>query len=114
MSQRYYSSTAPATTLTAAIGTGSTSLTVANRTGYPTTFPFTIVVGNGTISEEVMLVTAGPGTTFTVTRAYDSTVATTHYQGEAVVHAAVALDFREANLHINNAKTWQNLFNGAP
>jgi hypothetical protein len=41
-------------------------------------------------------------------------VATTHYQGEAVVHAAVALDFREANLHINNAKTWQNLFNGAP
>ena len=114
MARRYYSAIAPATTLVNSINNAVTSLVVANRTGYPTSFPFTIVVGNGTLSEEVMLVTAGGGTTLTVTRSYDDTTAIAHAAGEAVIHAAAALDFREANLHINTAKTWQNLFDGTP
>ncbi len=113
MTKRYFSASAAEAQIIAGIDESATSLTINISTGYPATLPFIIVVGNGTSSEEVMLVTARSGTTFTVTRAYDSTTAYAHATGSSVIHAASAIDFREANHFINGEKTWGNLKDGS-
>jgi hypothetical protein len=67
------------TTLTGALTAASTTVTVASATGFPTT-PFVI-----RIDDEFMTVTAGFGTTtWTVTRASNSSTATTHVSGQTV------------------------------
>ena len=67
------------TTLTGAMTAASTTVTVASATGFPTT-PFVI-----RIDDEFMTVTAGFGTTtWTVTRASNSSTATTHVSGQTV------------------------------
>jgi hypothetical protein len=59
---------------------GGTTLRVASATGFPTSGQFTVNVGS-----EHMLVTGGQGTTtWTVTRAQDSTTATYYVGGETV------------------------------
>ena len=113
MSKRYYSASATEAQLTAGVDENATSITLNLTTGYPGSTPFVIVVGNGTSSEEVMQVTAVAGNTFTVTRAFDSTTAYAHATGSSVIHAASAIDFREANHYINEAKTWGNLYDGS-
>ena len=113
MSKRYFSASAAEAQITSGIDEIATSLTINISTGYPATLPFIIVVGNGTSSEEVMLVTARSGNTFTVTRGYDSTAAYSHATGSGVIHAASAIDFREANHYINGEKTWGNLKDGS-
>lgn len=113
MAKRYYSASATEAQLTTGVNESATSINLSLTTGYPTTTPFVIVVGNGTSSEEVMLVTAVAGNTFTVTRGYDSTTPNSHATGSSVIHAASAIDFREANHYINGAKTWGNLFDGS-
>jgi len=113
MSKRYFSASAAEAQLIAGVNSSATSITLNLATGYPATKPFIIVVGNGTSSEEVMLVTATAGNTFTVTRGYDSTSAYAHATGSSVIHAASAIDFREANHFINGAKTWGNLKDGS-
>lgn len=113
MSKRYFSASATEAQLTSGIDENDTELTVNISTGYPASTPFIIVVGNGTSSEEVMLVTAKAGNTFTVTRGYDSTTPYAHSTGSSVIHAASAIDFREANHYINGPKTWGNLLDGS-
>jgi Tfp pilus assembly protein PilX len=67
------------TTLSGALTAASTTVTVASATGFPTT-PFVI-----RIDDEFMTVTAGFGTTtWTVTRASNSSTATTHVSGQTV------------------------------
>lgn len=98
MIPRVYSNTAVTTALAAAIGAGDGSLVVNSATGYPAA-PFAIAVDVGSVaSEEVMLVTAKSGTTFTVTRGYDGTTAVAHAIGAPVIHAAIADDFRGMQL----------------
>lgn len=115
MSKRYFSASAAEAQIISGIDESATSLTINIATGYPSTLPFIIVVGNGTSSEEVMLVTArsGTGSTFAITRGYDSTNAYSHATGSSVIHAASAIDFREANHFINGEKTWGNLKDGS-
>ena len=113
MSKRYFSASAAEAQITSGIDETATSLTINISTGYPSTMPFIIVVGNGTSSEEVMLVTARSGATFTVTRGYDATNPYSHATGSSVIHAASAIDFREANHFINGEKTWGNLKDGS-
>lgn len=100
MSLRNFSSVAVATTLSAGINASTTSVGVAAVTGWPSA-PFLIRVDENTASEEVMLVTAVVGTTLTVTRGYDSTVGVSHSSGATVAHCVSAIDFREANAHVN-------------
>jgi YD repeat-containing protein len=70
----------PTTTLSAAIGTSDTSLTVASANGFPPTGSFNIQ-----IDSEIMTVTAGAGTnTWTVTRGAYGTTAAAHAQNAAV------------------------------
>lgn len=98
MTPRIYSNIAFATSLVSGITAAATSLVVADATGYPAA-PFALVVDAGSATyEEVMLVTAKAGATFTVTRGYDGTTAKVHAAGALVIHAAIADDFRGMQL----------------
>jgi hypothetical protein len=98
---RNYSSTAVDTTLSSGVSPANTTITVASTTGFPAA-PFTLALDAGTASQELVLVTAVGGTTLTVTRGYDSTVAATHEAGAAVSHSHAAIDFREAGTTKDN------------
>ena len=97
MGRRYYSSTAAKTTLTASITSGATSLTVVALSGYPSQFPYTLILDADTINEEVVTVTAAAGTTLTVTRGQDGTTAVAHASGATVQHGVSARDYNEVN-----------------
>jgi len=103
--KRYYSATAVETTITAAIPSASqgdsyTSFVVASTSGFAASFPYTLLIDPDTNKEEVVTVTAGTGTTLTVTRGQDSTQAVAHSAGATVRHAVSARDFRELQTHI--------------
>ena len=100
MTLRNYSSTAAETTLSGGVDASTTTLTVSATTGFPAT-PFVLSIDAGAAAQELVLVTNVAGTTLTVTRAYDSTVGAAHDTGAVVAHSHAALDFREANSHIN-------------
>lgn len=102
---RYYSNTAIATTLSSGINNSVTSMVVGATTGFPVSYPYTLVIDEGMASEELVTVTNAVGTTLTVTRGSDSTAATTHSAGAAVRHVVSARDFREAQEHIDNTTT---------
>lgn len=69
-------------------GTGATSIQVNSASGFPTSGSYTIQ-----IDSEHMLVTGGQGTTtWTVTRAQDSTSAATHTGGAAVTRVVGKTD----------------------
>ncbi len=101
MSRRHFSSSAAATSLTASITTGATSISVGAITGFPVQYPYTLIIDPETASEEVVEVTAGTGTTLTVTRGVDGTTALAHTSGAVVKHGVSARDFDEANSHVN-------------
>lgn len=100
MTLRNYSSTAADATLSSGVNSSATTLTVSSTTGFPST-PFVLAVDAGAAAQELVLVTNVAGTTLTVTRGFDSTVAAAHDTGAAVQHSHAAIDFREANAHAN-------------
>lgn len=73
------------TTLASGIVAGATSLTVASAMGFPSLPQFRIV-----IDQEIFLVTAIAGTTFTVTPGYEGTTQANHSSGAAVAHILTA------------------------
>lgn len=101
MPRRYYSSTAQRTTLSASASAAATTLTVNAVTGFPASLPYTLIVDQDTVSEEIVEVTARSGTTLTVTRGVDGTTATSHASGASVQHGVSARDFDEPNAFIN-------------
>lgn len=105
MARRYYSSTARRTTLAADINSSVTSLTVAAVSGWPSSFPYTLVLDEGTLSEELVEVSARSGTTVTVTRGVDGTSAVAHTAGATVNHGVSARDFNEPNQFLNEGGT---------
>ena len=75
-----YMTDTPTTSLTASLTSSATTMTVASAGGFPTVTPFRVKIDN-----EVVLVTAGAGTTnWTITRAADYTTAAAHSGGAAV------------------------------
>jgi len=101
MARRYYSSTAARTTLAADINSSVTTVGVNAVTGWPTSFPYTIIIDQDTVNEEVVEVTARTGTTLTVVRGVDGTTGVAHSNGAAVNHGVSARDFDEPNAFIN-------------
>lgn len=101
MARRYYSSTAARTTLASGVNNSTTTFSVAAVSGWPTSFPYTLVIDQDTINEEIVEVTNRSGTTLTVVRGVDGTVAVAHDAGAAVNHGVSARDFNEPNLHVN-------------
>lgn len=100
MAQRNFSNNAVETQLVVPVSDTAGSFVVSSVSGWPAP-PFSILVDPDDPSEESCLVTFISGTTLTVTRGYDSTVALPHSAGAVIKHAATAADFREANLHVN-------------
>lgn len=96
---RYFSSVAQPTTLSGNIVSGTTSITVAATTGFPSTTPYTLALDYGASTEELVDVTAVAGTTLTVTRAVDGTSAQSHSLGAVVRHVASGRDFSDYQTH---------------
>ena len=97
---RYYSSVAIDTTLTGAVNSSATSITVASVSGFPASYPYTLALDYDTASEELVNVTAAAGLTLTIVRGQDGTTGVAHDAGAAVKHVASARDFREPQEHI--------------
>lgn len=53
-------------------------------------YPYTLVLDEGTATEELVSVTAAVGTTLTVVRGVDGTSAASHSAGSSVRHAVSA------------------------
>ena len=107
---RYYSSTASEKTLSSSVTTSSTTITLNNLTGLPTSYPYTLVLDPDTSSEEIVLVTAlSSGTTLAVTRGTDTsggvaggngTAKQAHNSGATVKHMITARDLQEPQTHM--------------
>lgn len=101
MARRYYSSTAVPTTLVLSVTDSQTTFSLTASTGFPSSYPFTLLVDEDTAYEELVTVTAAlGGNQFTVTRGSDGTTAQSHAGGAAVRHAFSARDLDEPNAHI--------------
>lgn len=97
---RFYSSTAIDTTLSSAVSLGATSMVVGVTTGFPTSFPYTLSVDFDQATEELVDVTAASGTTLTIVRGRDGTVAIAHDAAAPVKHVISGRDLREPQEHI--------------
>jgi hypothetical protein len=102
---RYYSSTAVETALSGSIpaqaqGAANTAFIVASVSGFPSSYPYTLIVDPDTSKEEVVTVTAGSGTTLSVTRGSDNTQGVAHSAGAVVRHGVSGREFRESENHI--------------
>lgn len=89
------------TTLSASMTSGATSLTVTSATGFPASAPFRVRIEDPSNGDEIVLVTAGAGTTtWTITRAQEGTLAVAHNNGCNVHHVltAGALNYITRNL----------------
>jgi hypothetical protein len=80
---------------------GATTIAVVAVTGFPATKPYTLILDQDTVNEEVVTVTASSGTTLTVTRGVDGTSGVAHSAGSTVNHGVSARDFDEPNAFIN-------------
>ena len=102
---RYYSSIAVETALSGSIpaqaqGAANTAFIVASVSGFPSNYPYTLIVDPDTSKEEVVTVTAGSGTTLSVTRGSDNTQGVAHSAGAVVRHGVSGREFREEQTHI--------------
>jgi hypothetical protein len=100
----YYSNVAVAGLLGATINNSVTSMYMSTTpTGYPGSFPFKVVLDQGTASEEIVKVTAGNGTVgtpWTIVRAWDGTTAQPHTGLTATIgHYITAEDETLSRLH---------------
>ena len=103
MTRRHYIDNAPTTTVTTGINTSTPTIIVASLVGYPTQFPWPATLDLGTASAEQVLVTAAAGTTLTVTRNSNGLGAFSHPAGATLDHTANAIEFDEANDHVNKS-----------
>lgn len=107
MARRQYAGAAVETTITGSVASsGAVTITLAASTGWPdgSTGPFAIVVDPGTPTEEKILVTERIGLNLTVGapgRGYDGTTTVGHAAGAVVYLTYTAIDFDEANAHVN-------------
>jgi hypothetical protein len=104
--KRYYASTAKQASLSTGIDSTVLSITLDLVTGFPSNYPYTLVIDPDTNKEELVKVTAsGGGTTLTVTRGEDSTSNVAHSAGATVRHVVSGQDFNEFSAHIGSAAT---------
>ena len=96
---RYYSSTAVTTTLSSTIGVSDAQINVASSSGFPSSYPYTLILEKDSANEEIVTVTGQVGSAFSVTRGVDGTSARTHSAGTAVEHGVIALDFTDQRSH---------------
>ncbi len=101
--KRYYASTAKQASLSTAIDSVVTSITLDLVTGFPSNYPYTLVIDPDTNKEELISVTSsGGGTTLNVSRGADSTSNVAHSAGATVRHVVSGQDFNEFSAHIGS------------
>jgi hypothetical protein len=101
MARRYFSSIAQRTTLASSVSDVATTMVVNAAVGFPASTPYTMIIDQDTVNEEVVEVTGRSGTTLTVTRGVDGTSAVAHSTGASVNHGVSARDFSEPNEFLN-------------
>jgi hypothetical protein len=100
MARRSFSGGTVDTTLSAAIDSSQTTMTLVAGTTYPTTTngPFVIAISRGSATEEKILVGTRAGNALSgCTRGYDGSTAQAHASGSTVSHVLDALTIDEAN-----------------
>lgn len=95
----FYSSTAVSTTLSAGCTDTATTVQVASTTGFPTSYPYNLILGYGSATQEVVTVTSAATVTLTVTRGQDGTAGSAHSFGDVVIHGVIARDVRLSRTH---------------
>lgn len=102
---RLYSGSAVETSLTSDITEASTSISVQDASSYPSPAAEQYVAvrldEEGANEEVIYYGTKNGNVLQNCLRGQDGTVARTHKTGEKVQHVSTALDFREANKHVN-------------
>jgi len=102
MARREYKGAATPTTLVSGITNSATSLTLTDSTNWPTG-SHSLVIDPGLAGEEKILATSRTGTVVTLTtRGYDNTTAASHLAGAIIYPVPTAIDFDEANSHVNS------------
>ena len=102
MSRREYKGAATPCTIVSTITSSSTTITISDATNWPTG-SFSIVIDPGLAGEEKLLIASRTSTTLTVTtRGYDNTTASAHSTGAIIYPVPTAIDFDEANSHVNS------------
>jgi hypothetical protein len=101
MPRRYYSSIAAQTTLSAGIDSSTSTVPVTAVSGWPASFPYTLLIDKDTVNEEIVSVTGRTGVTLTVTRGVDGSSGIAHSAGANVQHGVSARDFDEPNAFVN-------------
>lgn len=96
---RYYASTAKQASLAASVDSVVESLTLDLVTGFPSNYPFTLVIDPDTNKEELVKVTNISGTVAAVQRGQDGTTAIAHSIGATVRHVVSGQDFNEFSAH---------------
>jgi hypothetical protein len=96
---RFYSSTAAVTALQVTANPSDVSIQVASSSGFPGAFPFTLCLDYGSANEELVDVTSGGPSVYTITRGRDGTSASTHNAGAVVRHVSSARDFTDSRTH---------------
>jgi hypothetical protein len=97
VTRKQYKGAAAQTTITNALASGDTSITIAATTGWGDgADPYYVVISPGTASEEKCLATRS-GSTLTLTRAQDDTTAQSHASGATIYPVFSADDADEAN-----------------
>ena len=125
MQTRNYSSRSQQTTLTAALTSAATSMTVQNATqllggvssvSITPTSTFTVVIDPDTALEEIVDVTGVSGATLTIVRAIDTSPQTgiAHSAGAVIRHMAIGRDHSEANTHIEALRANSATAHGIP
>jgi hypothetical protein len=105
MPQRFYSSTAVATTLDnngLAADPTAVTCTVLSVAGFPDT-PFTLVIDPDTTNEEIVTVTSRSGNNLTVARNQESSGLKEHAGLAPAKHMITGRDLQEANTHVNSS-----------
>ena len=112
MTTRKYSSRAQQTTLSSAITSTDTSMTVgsgSNLMGGKTpsaSETYTVVIDPDTALEEIVDVSNySSGNTLTITRGRDGSTGVAHSAGAVIRHMVIGRDLQEANDHIENVTT---------
>lgn len=113
MPRRYYSNTFAPTTLTGAINSAVTTLSVGSTAGGPASFPWTGVIDRGQGTEELVTVLGVVGLTLTVIRGVDGRSPQPHDFNAPFEHVSSARDFDETNSHVNAASAVHGLV-GSP
>jgi len=113
MTTRKYSSRSQQTTLSGALTSIATTMTVVSGSNllasvaFSPSGTFTVVIDPDTALEEIVDVTARSTDTLTITRGIDGSTAQAHSAGAIVRHMVVGRDLQESNNHIE-ASTYYN------